>query len=110
MDTVYKKLRIELNVEIKSAPDEWDRLYNVDFYIEVEGKYLGLQIKPITYDKQTPEVYKWKEWLSRTHRDFEEKFGGKVFTIFSIKRGDKKEIYNQEIISEIKEFIDQLRK
>jgi hypothetical protein len=110
VDTVYKKLQIELNVEIKPAPDEWDRLYNVDFYIEVEGKYLGLQIKPITYDKQTPEVYKWKEWLSRTHRDFEEKFGGKVFTIFSIKRGDKKEIYNQEVISEIKEFIDQLRK
>jgi hypothetical protein len=110
VDTVYKKLRIELNVEIKPAPDEWDRLYNVDFYIEVEGKYLGLQIKPITYDKQTPEVYKWKEWLSRTHRDFEEKFGGKVFTIFSIKRGDKKEIYNQEVISEIKDFIDQMRK
>ena len=109
VDTVYKKLQIELNVEIKPAPDEWDRLYNVDFYIEVGGKYLGLQIKPITYDKQTPEVYKWKEWLSRTHRDFEEKFGGKVFTIFSIKRGDKKEIYNQEVISEIKEFIDQLR-
>ena len=110
VDTVYKKLQIELNVEIKPAPDEWDRLYNVDFYIEVEGKYLGLQIKPITYDKQTPEVYKWKEWLSRTHRDFEEKFGGKVFTIFSIKRGDKKEIYNQELIREIKDFIDQMRK
>jgi hypothetical protein len=110
VDTVYKKLRIELNVEIKPAPDEWDRLYNVDFYIEVEGKYLGLQIKPITYDKQTPEVYKWKEWLSKTHRDFEEKFGGKVFTIFSIKRGDKKEIYNQEVIREIKDFIDQMRK
>ena len=110
VDTVYKKLQIELNVEIKPAPDEWDRLYNVDFYIEVEGKYLGLQIKPITYDKQTPEVYKWKERLSRTHRDFEEKFGGKVFTIFSIKRGDKKEIYNQEVIREIKDFIDQMRK
>ena len=110
VDTVYKKLRIELNVEIKPAPDEWDRLYNVDFYIEVGGKYLGLQIKPITYDKQTPEVYKWKERLSRTHRDFEEKFGGKVFTIFSIKRGDKKEIHNQEVISEIKEFIGRLRK
>jgi len=110
VDTIYKKIQIELNMEIKPAPDEWDRLYNVDFYIEVGGKYLGLQIKPITYDKQTPEVYKWKEWLSRTHRDFEEKFGGKVFTIFSIKRGDKKEIYNQEVISEIKKFIDQLRK
>ena len=109
VDTVYKKLQIELSVEIKPAPDEWDRLYNVDFYIEVGGKYIGLQIKPITY-KQTPEIHKWEEWLSKTHRKFEEKFGGKVFTIFSIKRGDKKEIYNQEVISEIKKFIDQLRK
>ena len=109
MDTVYKKLQIELSVEIKPAPDEWDRLYNVDFYIEVEGKYLGLQIKPITY-KQTPEIHKWEEWLSKTHRKFEEKFGGKVFTIFSIKRGDKKEIYNQEVINEIKELIGRLRK
>jgi len=109
VDTVYKKLRIELNVEIKPAPDEWDRLYNVDFYIEVEGKYLGLQIKPITY-KQTPEIHKWEEWLSKTDRKFEEKFDGKVFTIFSIKRGDKKEIYNQEVINEIKELIGRLRK
>ena len=109
VDTVYKKLQIELSVEIKPAPDEWDRLYNVDFYIEVEGKYLGLQIKPITY-KQTPEIHKWEEWLSKTHRKFEEKFDGKVFTIFSIKRGDKKEIYNQEVINEIKELIGRLRK
>jgi len=109
VDTVYKKLQIELSVEIKPAPDEWDRLYNVDFYIEVEGKYLGLQIKPITY-KQTPEIHKWEEWLSKTDRKFEEKFDGKVFTIFSIKRGDKKEIYNQEVINEIKELIGRLRK
>jgi len=109
VDTVYKKLQIELNVEIKPAPDEWDRLYNVDFYIEVGGKYIGLQIKPITY-KQTPEIHKWEEWLSKTHRKFEEKFDGKVFTIFSIKRGDKKEIYNQEVINEIKELIGRLRK
>lgn len=109
VDTVYKKLQIELNAEIKPAPDEWDRLYNVDFYIEVGGKYIGLQIKPITY-KQTPEIHKWEEWLSKTHRKFEEKFGGKVFTIFSIKRGDKKEIYNQEVIQEIKELIGRLRK
>lgn len=109
VDTVYKKLQVELNVEIKPAPDEWDRLYNVDFYIEVGGKYIGLQIKPITY-KQTPEIHKWEEWLSKTHRKFEEKFDGKVFTIFSIKRGDKKEIYNQEVINKIKELIGRLRK
>ena len=41
VETIYKLLQRELGVEIKPAPDEWDRLYNVDFYIEVSGKYIG---------------------------------------------------------------------
>ncbi len=24
---------------------------NLDFYIEIAGKYIGIQIKPITYDQ-----------------------------------------------------------
>jgi hypothetical protein len=104
VETIYKLLQRELGVEIKPAPDEWDRLYNIDFYIEVKGKYIGLQIKPITYN-QTPEIHKWKEWLSRTHKNFEEKFGGKVFIIFSIKKGDKKDIHNREIIEDIRKEI-----
>jgi len=104
VETIYKLLQRELGVEIKPAPDEWDRLYNIDFYIEVKGKYIGLQIKPITYN-QTPEIHKWKEWLGRTHKNFEEKFGGKVFIIFSIKKGDKKDIYNREIIEDIRREI-----
>jgi hypothetical protein len=104
VETIYKLLQRELGVEIKPAPDEWDRLYNIDFYIEVKGKYIGLQIKPITYN-QTPEIHKLKEWLSRTHKNFEEKFGGKVFIIFSIKKGDKKDIHNREIIEDIRREI-----
>jgi len=107
--TIYQLLQKELNTEIKPAPDEWDRLYNVDFYIEIKGKFIGLQIKPISYS-QTPEIHKWKEWLSRTHKNFEKKFGGKVFTIFSIKKGDRKEIYNKEVIGEIKSEIERLNK
>ncbi len=108
VETIYKILQRELKVDIKPAPDEWDRRYNVDFYIEVRGKYIGLQIKPITY-KQTPEIHRWKKWLGRTHKNFEEKFGGKVFIIFSIKKGDKKEIYNSEVIEEIKREIEKLK-
>ena len=74
--TIYGKLQRELSIEIKPAPDEWDRLYNVDFYIQVGEKYIGLQIKPVTYE-QTPEIYRWKEWLSKTHKKFEENYGGK---------------------------------
>ena len=106
--TIYGKLQRDLGVEIKPAPDEWDRLYNIDFYIQIEGKYIGLQIKPITYE-QTPEIYRWKEWLNNTHRKFEEKFGGKVFIIFSIKKGNKKEIYNPEIIASIRKEIERIK-
>lgn len=106
--TIYGKLQKILNVEVKPAPDEWDRLYNVDFYIEVNGKYIGIQIKPITYE-QTPEIHKWKSWLERTHREFEKQMGGKVFTIFSIKKDGRKEIYNIEVIEEIKKEIERLK-
>ena len=86
-----------------------DRLYNVDFYIQIGKKYIGLQIKPITY-KQTPEIYKWREWLSKTHEKFEKDNGGKVFIVFSIKKDNKKEIYNLEVIDEIRKEIQRLRK
>jgi len=108
VETIYKLLQRELGVEIKPAPDEWDRLYNVDFYIEVSGKYIGIQIKPITYN-QTPEIHKWKEWLSKTHKKFEKKYGGKVFIVFSVKKGDRKEIYNKEVVAEIRKEINRLK-
>ncbi len=106
--TIYGQLQQILQVAIQPAPDEWDRLYNVDFFLEIDGKYIGLQIKPITYE-QTPEVYRWKEWLSKTHDKFEKDKGGKVFIIFSIKKEGRKVIYNPEVIDEIKKEIDRLR-
>lgn len=69
IQTVYGPLQNILGVSIKPAPDEWDRLYNVDFFIEVNGKYIGLQIKPITFE-HTFEDYKWKEMQEATHLKF----------------------------------------
>jgi hypothetical protein len=108
IDTIYKKLQKELEVQINPAPDKWDRLYNIDFYIKIRDFYIGLQIKPITFN-QTPQIYKWIEILSKTHKNFEKDFNGKVFIIFSIKEKDKKEIYNKEVIQEIRELINKLR-
>jgi hypothetical protein len=109
VETIYKLLQRKLGVEIKPAPDEWDRLYNVDFYIEVSGKYIGIQIKPITYN-QAPEIHKWKELLRKTHEEFEKKYGGKVFIVFSVNKEDRKEIYNQEVVEEIRKEINRLKK
>ncbi len=109
IQTIYGQLQNILGVQIKPAPDEWDRLYNVDFFIEINGKYIGLQIKPTTF-KHTFEDYKWKEMQEISHRKFQEKFGGKVFTVFSVKEGKKKVIHNPEVIEEIKKEIERLKK
>jgi len=39
---------------------------------------------------------------------FEEKYGGKVFVVFSTKVGNRKEVQNKEVIDEIRQEIDRL--
>ncbi|MEJ7684964.1 MAG: MjaI family restriction endonuclease [Segetibacter sp.] len=110
--TVYGILQKELEVKIEPAPDEWDRFFNVDFFIKIKDKYIGLQIKPVTFNGgtiQLTQIFKEKMIQEETHRQFTEVFGGKVFYIYSIKVGEKKEMYNKEVIAEIKEEIKRLR-
>jgi hypothetical protein len=112
INTVYGLLQKELNAKIESAPDEWDRLFNVDFFIKIKDKFIGLQIKPVTFNGgtiQLPEIFKEKMIQEETHKQFTEVFGGKVFYIYSIKVGERKEIYNKEVIEEIKEEIKRLK-
>ncbi len=110
IQTIYGQLQKILKVKIEPAPDEWDRLFNVDFYIKVGEKFIGLQIKPISFGNgaQLPEIIKEKNIQEETHKQFTEVFGGKVFYIYSIKNGDKKEIYNIEIIDQISQEIKRL--
>jgi len=108
IQTIYGQLEDILEISIKPAPDEWDRLYNVDFYIEVHQKYIGLQIKPVSFE-HTFEDYKWKEMQEKTHMKFKKKFGGNVFIVFSVKEEGKKKIKNIEVIRKIKEEIISLR-
>ncbi|MEA2074339.1 MAG: MjaI family restriction endonuclease [Euryarchaeota archaeon] len=109
IQTIYGQLQNILGIQIKPAPDEWDRRYNVDFFIEINGKYIGLQIKPTTFE-HTFEDYKWKEMQETSQRKFQEKFGGKVFIVFSVKEGKKKVIHNPEVIEEIRKEIEKLEK
>lgn len=53
IQTVYSQLEQMLGVKIEPAPDEWDRLYNVDFFIKAGESFIGLQIKPITFSGGT---------------------------------------------------------
>ena len=109
IQTIYGQLENILKIKIEPAPDEWDRLFNVDFFIKINEKYIGLQIKPINADIQLPEIFKEYSIQEETHKKFTEVFGGKVFYLFSSKTGDKKGIQNKEVIEEIKKEIERLK-
>lgn len=112
IETIYGQLQQILGEKIEPAPDEWDRLFNVDFFIKIGEKFIGLQIKPISVGGgviQLPQIFKEKTIQGETHRQFTEVFGGKVFYVYSIKNDGKKEIYNKEIVQDIKQEINRLR-
>ena len=109
IDTIYGQLQKILDVKIEPAPDEWDRLFNVDFYIKINTKYIGLQIKPISGVSHIPQIYKEKTLQEKTHKKFQKEYGGKVFYIISIKKDNKKIIHNKEVISEIENEIKRLK-
>lgn len=108
-NTIYGQLQKTLGVKIEPASDEWDRLFNVDFYIQVNNKYIGLQIKPVAGTAQIPEIYKERKLQLKTHEQFAQKYGGKVFYIISMKSGDKKLIHNVDVIDDIKAEIKRLQ-
>jgi len=106
IDTVYGQLEAALGAKIEPAPDEWDRTYNVDFYIQVGEKYMGLQIKSVT--GLALNHYQWEEMHESNHARFETEFGGKVFFVYSTKSGKKKSIHNPEVIGEIAAEMERL--
>jgi len=110
IQTIYGQLQKMLDIKIEPAPDEWDRLFNVDFFIKIDEKYIGLQIKPVNTGIQLPEIFKEYALQAETHKKFTEVFGGKVFYLFSAKVGEKKEIQNIEVVEEIRSEIKLLSK
>jgi hypothetical protein len=79
--TIYGQLEKILDMKIQPAPDEWDRLYNVDFFIKIGDKYIGLQIKPASDVSHIPQIFKEHSIQEATHKEFSEKYGGKVFYV-----------------------------
>jgi hypothetical protein len=107
--TIYGQLEKELQVKIEPAPDEWDRLFNVDFFIKIKNRCIGIQIKPVNQGIQLSQIFKEKELQLKSHEKFTKQYGGKVFYIFSSTVGERKEIRNKEVIAEIKQEIDRLK-
>ena len=108
IQTIYGQLSNILRVKIEPASDEWDRGYNIDYYIKIKDKYIGLQIKPAGYEYIT-QIINEREQQKKTHEKFTAKYGGKVFYIISITDGKNKIIHNIEVIEEIKKEIEKLK-
>jgi len=106
--TVYGQLQSLLAVKIEPAPDEWDRLFNVDFFIKINDKFIGLQIKPASGVSHIPEIFKERNQQAETHKKFTREYGGKVFYVISIKEGMNKVIHNTEVVEEIRAEIKRL--
>ena len=68
--TIYGQLQKNLGVRIEPAPDKWDRIYNVDFFIKINKKYIGLQIKPVSGVAHISQIYKERRIQKETHEKF----------------------------------------
>ena len=86
--TVYGQLEKELGVKIEPAPDEWDRLYNVDFFIKVKEKYIGIQIKPVNQGIQLSQIFKERDLQPKLMRNLPSNMAAR-FSTFSHPRSGK---------------------
>lgn len=95
-------------VEFKESDTELDHAGDIDYIGKIGDKAFGIQIKPITANANFGN-YKITERMDKSFQSFEDKYGGKVFVIFSVRTGDKKVIKNTEVIEEIKKEIERLK-
>ena len=93
------------NIAFEESAPELDHAGDIDYIAKVGEKAFGVQIKPITA-KANFGNYSPTERMKTSFADFTQKFGGKVFVVFS-KDG---EIANKEVVDEIKQEIERLSK
>jgi len=105
INTVYGQLESILHVKIEPAPDEWDRTFSVDFFIQVRDKYIGPQIKSVS--GLALDHYQWESMHEANHGKFEEKFGGGFF-VYGRKSAKKGKIENPEVIEQIRSEMERL--
>ena len=87
---------------VESEP-ELDHAGDIDYLGWIGDKAFGIQIKPVTA-KASFGNYSPTERMKASFREFEKKYGGKVFIIFSVDD----EIKNKEILKEVQDEIKRL--
>ncbi len=93
------------DVKFVESEPELDHAGDIDYLGYVGKKAFGIQIKPVTA-KANFGNYSPSERMKASFREFERKYGGKVFIIFSIDD----EITNKEVLKDIEAEIDRLKR
>ena len=96
------------DVRFEESDPELDHAGDIDYLGFVEEKAFGIQIKPITASANFGN-YNISDRMSASFNDFKEKYGGKVFIVFSSCSGSKKVVRNKEVIVEMKDKIERLK-
>ena len=92
------------NVVFKESDPELDHAGDIDYVAEVGNYQFGIQIKPVTANANFGG-YSLSERMKASFNEFTEKYGGKVFIVYS----QKGEIANTEVIESIREEIERLQ-
>lgn len=92
------------DVTFEESDPQLDHSGDIDFIGKVNNKALGLQIKPVTVNANLGN-YDVSARMQGSFRDFQDRFGGQVFIIYSI---DEK-IMNKDVYDKIKTEIERLK-
>jgi len=95
------------DIKFEESDSDLDHAGDIDYIGRIGNKAFGIQIKPVTGNANFGN-YKLTERMQANFEAFEEKYGGKVFIVFSTKVGNRKEVQNKEVIDEIRKEIDRL--
>lgn len=100
-DNLAKRFK---DVIFEESDPELDHAGDIDYVAKV-GKYqFGIQIKPVTASANFGG-YSLSERMKASFEDFTEKYGGKVFIVYS----QKEVITNKEVVDEIEKEIARLK-
>jgi len=93
------------DIIFEESDSELDHAGHIDYVAKVNNRAFGIQIKPVTA-KANFGNYSPTERMKNSFAEFEEQYGGKVFIIFSLDG----EIGNKEVIEQIRQEIERLKK
>ena len=90
-------------VLFEESDSELDHAGDVDYIVRLGDKAFGIQIKPVTVAANLGG-YTLSERMKASFESFTQKYGGRVFVVFSLKG----EIANTDVLEKIREEIERI--